>query len=134
MVKLPRIRDVVQLPTMGEVAKVAIGGLVLYSLLSHNGLLDSPRTKMASRLHNMDNSTKTVSYVDEKWSDNIPMMHGYNPRVIRNVNFDDGSQTTLSYRTMAWQPFMRWLGGEEFDPQVGERYEVSHGQLVKKVN
>ena len=58
---------------------------------------------------------------------------GYNPRVVRIVEFEDGSTSYLNYRTMAHQPFMRWLKGKEFNPRVGERYEVKDNKLVRKV-
>ena len=121
--------------TMKTGAKVAVGGLILYTLASHNGCNDSYRTNEARRLQG--ESTKTVATIEETWKDNIvssPTLDGYNPRVIRKVTFEDGTQTTLDYRTLAHQPFRRWIAGEEFNPQVGEAYKVTkNNQLVKKI-
>ena len=116
-------------------AKVAVGGLILYSIASHNGLLDSYRTKEARELRG--EATKTVATVEESWKDNVvysPTLDGYNPKVIREVTFEDGTETSLEYRTLAWQPFRRWLRGEEFNPQPGEKYEVTfRNTIVRKV-
>ncbi|MBW3014501.1 hypothetical protein KY335_04665 [Candidatus Woesearchaeota archaeon] len=107
-----------------------------YTLASHNGLLDSDRTKEAEEMHDESNPIKTVKTVEEKWRDHIltPYGDGFNPRVIRTVTFADGTETKLDYRVMAWQPFMKWKNGYEFNPQAGEKYEVTSGnELVKKV-
>ncbi|MFA5797907.1 MAG: hypothetical protein WC916_07805 [Candidatus Woesearchaeota archaeon] len=122
--------------------KYGIGICIGFYLLSHNGFLDSDRTKQAEQLHNANNPTKVVASVNEKWSDNSMFAlassmiggGGYNPRVIREVIFEDGSQTTLDYRVLAHQPFVRWMAGEEFNPKVGERYEVTkNNQLVRPI-
>ena len=118
-------------------AKVAVGGLILYSLASHNGMLDSNRTREAREYNNASNPIKTVATVKERWEDNVvysPTLDGYNPKVIREVTFEDGSETRLAYRTLAWQPFRKWLRGEEFNPQPSEKYEVtSRNMIVRKV-
>lgn len=116
-------------------AKTVAGGFMLYTIASHNGCLDSYRIKEARGLQG--EATKTVATVDETWKDDgvyTPTLDGYNPKVIREVRFDDGTETTLGYRTLAWQPFRKWLRGEEFDPQPGEKYEVtSNNMIVRKV-
>ncbi len=107
-------------------------GYVIFSLGSHNGCIDSDRTKEAARHHKPENPVKTVVSVEEHWRDNsdfdffASMMGGggYNPHVTRRVVFDDGSQAILNYRTEAWKSMKRWLNGEEFDPKPGEKYEV----------
>ena len=112
---------------------VAVGGWILCGLLSHNGCVDSARTKNAMRNHRKNNPVKVVKDVKETWRDNSTMAliysvfggGGYNPQVIRMITFEDGSKTHLNYRTMAHQPFMRWLHGEEFNPQPGEIYEIN---------
>jgi hypothetical protein len=123
-------------------AKCAILGYTVFFLASHNGFLDSNRTKQTRQLHNENNPKKVVASVKEEWKDNSTIAlvssmmggGGYNPRVIRRVTFEDETQTTLDYRVMAHQPFRRWISGKEFNPQVGERYEVTnHNQLVRKV-
>jgi hypothetical protein len=123
-------------------AKYAIGGYILFSLASHNGCLDSSRVKQARQLHNENNSTKVVANVEEEWRDNSTLElvssamggAGYNPRVIRRVTFEDGTETTLDYRVLAHQPFRRWIAGEEFNPQVGDKYEVTkQNQLVREL-
>jgi hypothetical protein len=127
---------------LGTGVKYIIGGCILFSLASHNGLLDSNRTKQTEQLYDKNNPTKVVSGVEEEWRDNSPFSlassiaggAGYNPRVIRKVTFEDSSQTTLDYRVLAHQPFRRWIRGDEFNPQVGEMYEVTkHNQFVRKV-
>ena len=139
-----RVRDLGgrAVDTLKTGAKYAIGGYILFSLASHNGCLDSDRARLARRLHDDNNPVKIVKSVEEEWKDNSTLAlvssamggAGYNPRVIRKVTFEDGTQTTLDYRTMAHQPFRRWIGGEEFNPQVGETYEVTkNNQLIKKV-
>jgi len=118
-------------------AKVAVGGLIFYSLASHNGMLDSNRTREARGYSNASNPIKTVATVKERLEDNVvysPTLDGYNPKVIREVTFEDGSETRLEYRTLAWQPFRKWLGGEEFNPHPSEKYEVtSRNMIVRKV-
>jgi len=112
-------------------ATVAVGGLIFYSLATHNGFLDSNRTKETEILK--ATKVKTVKNVEEKWTDNTvysPTLDGYNPKVIRKVTFEDDSNTTLSYRTLAWQPFMKWKNGEEFNPQPGEKYAVSSDNSI----
>jgi hypothetical protein len=122
--------------------KCAIGAYVILMLASHNGCLDSNRTKQARHLHEVNNLTKVVSSVEEKWKDNSTLAMvscafgggGYNPRVIRGVTFEDGTQTILNYRVLAHQPLRKWISGEEFNPQVGEKYEVTkYNQLVRKI-
>lgn len=116
-------------------AKVVVGVLILYSLASHNGMLDSHRTKEARRLE--PQATKNVATVEETRKDNVVYsltLDGYNPKVIREVMFEDGTETRLEYKTLAWQPFNRWANGEEFNPQPGEKYEVtSQNMIVRKV-
>ncbi len=118
-------------------AGVAIGAAVIVNLSDGNGMLDSMRTKEAQRYHNSKHQTKKVTDVQESWRDTLilsPTMDGYNPQVTREVTFDDGSRTTLKYRTLAWQPFVRWINGEEFNPKPGETYEVAAGnRLVRKI-
>ena len=113
------------------VAGGVVGGYILFSLASHNGMLDSARTKEARQLRG--EQVKTVATVDEEWKDTqvySPTMDGYNPQVIREVTFEDGSQTTLKYRTLAWQPFMKWKNGEQFEPKQGEQYEVTSANII----
>lgn len=121
-----------------KLGTVLIGGLILYNLASQNGILDSMRTKEARRYISSDNSIKTVANVEEKWKNYwscTPMLDDYNPRVIRKVTFKDGSKTRLDYRILAWQPFVRWKNGEEFNPRPEEKYEVtSWNQIVRRVN
>ncbi len=112
--------------------------LAIYGCSSHNGMFDSMRTKEAAWLQgNPTNTVRTVAAVEEEWKDNVTyslMMDGYNPKVRREVTFEDGSQTTLNYRTLAWQPIMRWKNGDMFNPQPGEQYEVtSRNQIVRKI-
>ena len=120
-------------------ALMAVG----FFFLSHNGCLDSRRTKQTRWLHSSDNLVKSVANVDESWRDNseIAMLTcvfgggGYNPQVIRTITFEDGTETTVKYRTLAHQPFRRWGGGDEFDPELGEEYEVTpQNELVRKIN
>jgi hypothetical protein len=122
--------------------KVAIGGYIFFSLASHNGCLDSNRTKSARQLHDENNPTKVVANIEEEWKDNSTLAFvssamggaGYNPRVIRRVTFEDGTQTTLDYRVLAHQPFRKWIAGEEFNPKVGDKYEVTkQNQLVREL-
>ena len=62
------------------------------------------------------------------------MFDGYNPQVTRVVTFEDGSQTTLQYRALAWQPFMRWKNGDIFNPKPEEQYQVtSENSIVRKI-
>ena len=99
-----------------------------YTILSHNGLFDSRRTKEAIRDYNANNPIKTVKNVQEEWSDNkfyAPMMDGYNPRVLRTVKFEDGTQTTLDYRVYAWPLVKKIVSGETFNPKPGEKYQVN---------
>ena len=112
---------------------------MLVFLASHNGCMDSYRTKSAARnLQKPSNPIKTVAVVREEWRDNSEWAAfsaamgggGYNPRVIRRVIFKDGSITTLDYRVMAHQPFRRWISGEEFDPKPGEQYEVTRYNTI----
>jgi len=87
-----------------KIGAVIVGGLIVYSLASQNGKLDSMRTKEAKRYISRSTIIKTVSGVEEKWRNHwtcTPMLDGYNPRVIRNVIFEDRSKTRLSYRTLA---------------------------------
>lgn len=112
-------------------AKVAVECLILYTLFSQNGMLDSNRTKEAGRLHG--EATKTVATVEETWKDDViysPMLDGYNPKVIREVTFEDGSKTKLEYRTLAWQPFMKLKNGEEFYIKAGKKYEVTSSNMI----
>ncbi|HLC57185.1 MAG TPA: hypothetical protein VJH95_01290 [Candidatus Nanoarchaeia archaeon] len=117
-------------------ACIAVLAYSVYSLFSHNGLLDSPRMKETGRYHSDENHVKTVANVRERWEDDNPGMinkitlNGYNPKVIREIVFDDGSRARLEYRTLAWQPIMRWKNGEEFNPRPGEKYEVTPGNLI----
>ncbi len=110
--------------------------MALY-LGSQNGCLDSQRTKSAERYYRTcETSVKTVKQVSEEWRDNETSfldISGFNPQVIRTVEFEDGSKSVLSYRTMAHQPLVRWIRGEEFNPKPGEKYEVtSQGGIVRK--
>lgn len=110
------------------VGTMIIGGLILYNLASHNGKLDSLRSKEARKYHNSTNPIKIIENVEETWKDDwslSPMLDGYNPRVIRKITFQDGSKTKLDYRTHAWQPFMKWRNGDEFNPKPNEKYEVT---------
>lgn len=120
---------------IGEVVLFTLPLFAISNLGDHNGLLDSPRTKQAAKY--AISGTKTVKAVEERWKDNViygPAMDGYNPLVIRDVTFEDGSTARLRYRTLAWQPFRGWLCGEEFDPKSNERYEVdAKNQLLRKV-
>ncbi|MBW3014881.1 hypothetical protein KY330_00505 [Candidatus Woesearchaeota archaeon] len=118
-----------------DLALAGIGCYFFFSLFSHNGCFDSLRTKDAMQYRSKDNLVKVVESVEEEWKDNEQYMvlDGYNPKVIRKVKFKDGSDTWLSYRTMAHQPYMKWLHGDEFDPKVGERYEVRGRVIVRKV-
>lgn len=114
----------------------AIGGYVLFNFMSANGCLDSNRTREALRFYEnrQGNVVKTVSNVEEEFDWGYNSSTWINPRVTREVEFDDGTKTTLSYRTRAWQPFRRWINGEEFSPNVGEKYEVADNhQLVRKL-
>jgi hypothetical protein len=119
--------------------KLAFTGYITFSLLSHNGCLDSQRTEQAKSLHNTNNQTKVVTRIGEEWKDNSKYLlamggNGYNPRVIRTIIFEDGTQSIVDYRTLAHQPITRWLKGEEFNPQAGEKYEVTkYNELVKRV-
>ncbi len=118
-------------------AKCVFGALIAINLASHNGFYDSMRTKEALRYQDPTNPVKVVSKVKEKWKDDkiySLALEGYNPRVIRTVTFNDGSQIKLDYRVLAWKPFMKWKNGEEFDPKPGERYELTkQNGLVRKV-
>jgi len=115
------------LDVLKDGAKYALGAYILFNLTSHNGCLDSRRTKQAEGLYDANNPVKIVANVDEEWRDNSPfvLFGAYNPRVIRRVTFEDGTQATLDYRVLAYQPFRRLVSGEEFNPQVGERYQVT---------
>lgn len=128
--------------TLWRGAKIAFATYLIIQLGSHNGCFDSPRTKEARRYHNPQNPVKVVRRVGERWKDNSTLAlvssavggSGYNPRVIRDIEFDDGSKTRLDYRVLAWQPFVRWVNGKEFDPKPGEKYEVDkHNGLVRKM-
>ena len=121
-----------------EAGIISLVGLVtLYSLADQTGLLDSMRTVEARRFANPLNTVKKIARVEEEWKDNrayTPTFDGYNPKVIRTVTFEDGSQTILQYRMAAWQPFRRWLNGNEFNPLPEEHYEVaSDNTIVKKI-
>ena len=103
-------------------------GYAFVTCADQNGINDSLRTKVARKYHNPENPIKVVRNVGETWSDNklyVPDGTGFNPLVKRRVIFEDGSETNLRYRTLAWSPFKRWLAGEEFNPQPGEKYEVT---------
>ena len=118
-------------------------GYAIFSLGSYNGCFDSDRTIEAAKHHDVGNPVKTIASVEEEWSDNSALAFassmmgggGYNPHVTRRIVFEDGSQGTISYRTLACQPIRKWLRGDEFDPKPGEKYEVfPSGQLlVRKV-
>lgn len=122
---------------------LVVGGFVLYTLASSNGCLDSLRTKETRQYSNQKNPIKIVKGIEEEWKDNSAFALassaiggcGYNPRVIRKITFEDGTQTILDYRVLAWQPFMRWKNGEEFNPKVGEKYEVEkeYNTLLRKL-
>ena len=119
-----------------QLAKYIIGGSILFNLMSANGCFDSNRTKEALRFYEnrQRNVTKTVSDVEEEFDPCYNSSTWINPRVTREVEFDDGTEITLSYRTHTWQPIRRWINGEEFSPKVGEKYEVTdHNQLVRKL-
>ena len=123
--------------------KGIVAGLIIGITADHNGCMDSYRTEQARYfLSNPENPIKTIASVEEKWKNNSPLEFfssatggvGYNPLIIRTVTFEDQSQTKLRYRTLAWQPFRKWISGEDFNPQIGERYEVdSHNRIVRKV-
>ena len=103
-------------------------GYALVTCADHNGINDSLRTRVAKQHHSLENPIKTVRSVEETWRDNkmySPDGTGFNPLVKRRIIFDDGSETSLRYRTLVWQPFVRWAAGEEFSPQPGEKYEVA---------
>ena len=118
-------------------ALFGLGAYLLFHLTSNNGLLDSNRTKETGYLNKPSNQVKQVVHVDEEWRDNKIYsldLTGYNPKVIRHVQFSDGTETTLNYRTLAWQPFRKWMSGEEFEPKKGEQYEVTQNNaIVKKI-
>lgn len=114
----------------------AIGGYVLFNFMSANGCLDSNRTREALRFYEnrQGNIVKTISNVEEGFDFGYNSSTWINPRITREVEFDDGTETTLLYRIRAWQPFVKWINGEEFSPKVGEKYEVtSDNQLVRKL-
>ena len=113
------------------------GAYVIGATLAGNGCMDSGRTRLSAKLHDSSNPIKAVKSVSEEWTGTevaTPTMDGYNPRVKRNVVFEDGSKTTLLYHTLAWEPFRTWMGGEKFEPKPGEQYEVTtSNELVRKV-
>lgn len=113
-------------------------GFCCTSLIDHNGGMDSPRTSQAIRLSSPNNPIKTVASVYEEWEDSTLFAldgTGYNPLVIRHITFEDGTETGVRYRTLAWQPFRRWIRGDEFSPQKGEQYEVTlNNNFVRKIN
>ena len=121
--------------TVRDLAPLVLTGYVIFNLGSANGCFDSERAIEAAKRHDAENPIKTVASVEEKWYDNSALGYfsammggaGYNPRVIRTVTFDDGSEASLDYRTAAWQPMRRSLAGKEFKPQPGEQYEVVPG-------
>lgn len=120
---------------LGTIATALIGAYSIFSLASHNGVLDSMRTKEANKyIHNTD-ITKVVHSVEEEWEDYFPwMLDGYNPKVTRTVTFEDGTETTLTYRTLAHQPYRKLISGEEFKPQKGEKYLVAKDNtLISKL-
>ena len=113
---------------------ILILGYACVNNVDHNGMNDSLRTKGARRYHNPENPIKTIRSVEETWEDNKLYLSdgtGYNPLAKRKIIFDDGSETTLRYRTLAWQPFRRWIAGEELNPQPGERYEVTSDDTLE---
>ncbi len=113
---------------------VLLGLYACAKTIDGNGLGDSMRTKSANDYHNKSNPVKVVAKVEEEWNDNTiysPDMTGFNPVVDRTITFEDGTKTSLHYRTLAWQPFKEWVSGEEFKPQVGERYEVTSGGILR---
>jgi len=125
--------------TTKKAIPILLGSYIYFSLLSHNGCMDSDREERAARKHHINNPIRTVESVEETWKDNNPYCFisgaGYNPRVIRNITFEDGSTTRLDYRTAAHQPYRRWLRGNEFNPKPNERFEVDpNNRLVRKVN
>jgi len=116
----------------GVAAKLLVGSLILGSLASHNGCLDSYRTNQTKRFEDPANPVKRVTDVVETWKDNNVGYSGlerYNPLVIRAVTFHDGTKTTLNYRTVAHQSIRRWMSGDEFNPQVGSLYEVTPANM-----
>ncbi len=124
--------------TLMFIPKLGFALFLVYSCartIDGNGLGDSLRTKSANDYHNDNNPVKTVAKVEEKWYDNEVYsidLTGFNPLVIRQITFDDETTTSLRYRTLAHQPFRRWIVGEEFNPQVGERYEVTSSGILRQ--
>ena len=119
-----------------QLAKYAIGGYFLFNLMSANGCFDSNRTREALRFYEnrQGNVTRIVSNVEEEVDPGYNSSTWINPRVTREVEFDDGTKIILSYRTQTWQSIRKLINGEEFSPKVGERYEVTdHNQLVRKL-
>ena len=119
-----------------QLAKYAIGGYILFNLMSAHSCFDSNRIKEALRFceNRHGNVTKTVSNVEEEFDPGYNSSTWINPKVTREVRFEDGTEITLSYRTHTWQPIRRWINGEEFSPKAGEKYEVTdHNQLVRKL-
>jgi hypothetical protein len=120
----------------GNIAKYSIIGLLLYNFGSHNGCFDSERTEEAFRnfANRKDNVVKTVAAVREETDPGYNSATWMNPMVTREVEFDDGTEATLRYRTHAWMPMRRWINGDEFSPEVGESYEVTkHNQFVRRM-
>ena len=111
-----------------SVVKFSILGYLAFQLGSTNGVFDSLRTKDGEDLADPSDPIKTVSSVVETWKDTVPYSPdgtGFNPRVIREISFEDGTHITLDYRVLVWQPLRKWIHGEEFNPQVGQKYEIS---------
>lgn len=120
----------------GKLVKYAIGTYILFNVASGNGCFDANRTKEALRSYanHQGNVVKIVSNVEEKLDMGYNSSTWINPKVTREIDFDDRTETTLSYRTHVWQPLRKWVNGEEFSPKVGEKYEVTdHNQLVRRV-
>jgi hypothetical protein len=119
-----------------NIAKCSIIGLLLYNFGSENGCFDSERAEDALRnfAHRKDNVVKTVVGVTEETDPGYNSATWMNPMVTREVEFDDGTEITLRYRTHAWMPMRRWINGDEFSPEVGERYEVTkRNQFVRRM-
>lgn len=115
-------------------AKMSLLGTVIFTNLGYNGCLDSERTRTTGTPNERDNVIKTVEGVAEDLNPGYNSSTWINPQVTREIVFNDGSQRTLQYRTRSWQPFRRWIFGEEFNPQPGEHYEVTKDNtFVRKV-
>jgi len=119
-----------------QLTKYAVCGYILFNLLSDNGFLDSERSKESMRYENQQgNVMKTVVDVTETMNPCYNSSTWINPKVTREVLFDDGTETELSYRTHTWFQLRNRLYGEEFVPRIGEQYEVtSNNNLVRKLD